>query len=47
MKREAAKSSFTMTVLNSKNYKSFLKPETSQKIESTIELLKDRMVKQP
>lgn len=47
MKRHSAKSSFAMTVLNSKNYKTFLKPETAQKIESTVELLKDRMIKQP
>lgn len=47
MKRHAAKSSFTMTVLNSKNYKNFLKPETAEKIESTVELLKDRIAKQP
>lgn len=45
MKRYAAKSSFLFTVLNTKNYKGYLKPDTADKIHKIIEMLKERMVK--
>ena len=47
IKYYAKKSSYEVNVLNFYNYKTFLKPETVEKITKVISMLNERMTKEP